>query len=199
MILTIWTDGGGGISSVNGPQAAAYVAQTHDGIYLGSKSTCLTGTNNDAEYVGVLLALKDLLAGEIYPVTEIERVYFMSDSMLIVNHINGNWRCKFPTLRVHLEKIQAIRKLLLFPTHFAHKKRDFNKNADRLCAAAMAYGPKTIFTDPIPSDPRKKRGKTDVRNTEPCNTRDTESIYDIARRVSDAARSVEPGEQRLSG
>ena len=163
MILRIWTDGGGGASSMNGPQAAAYVVETEDGTYIGSRSTTLTGTNNDAEYVGALLALQDLKAGIVYPLEEIEVIHFMSDSMLIVNHIGGSWRCKFANLRVHLEKIQALRKELPFPTDFTHKKRTYNVNADCLCAAAMVYGPKTIFTDPLPVDPRIKKAKAEAK------------------------------------
>jgi len=88
MILNVFTDGGGGLSSTYGDCAAAYVVETSESLYLGSRSVCLVGTNNDAEYMGVLSALRDMKAGEWVSLPEIEKVYFMSDSMLIVNQIN---------------------------------------------------------------------------------------------------------------
>jgi hypothetical protein len=64
MILNIFTDGGGGMSSTYCDCAAAYVVETSENMYLGSRSVCLVGTNNDAEYMGVLSALRDMKAGE---------------------------------------------------------------------------------------------------------------------------------------
>jgi ribonuclease HI len=157
MRLIINTDGGGQASTdVGGDAAAAYVVQTEEGYYLGSKSMRLLGTNNDAEYSGVLLAMQDLFLGEIADWKDIESVTFIADSQLVVYHLTGDWKCKSPTLRVHRDRIRAIGKSLPFPVAFTWNRREFNKNADTLCAAAMEHGPKTIFTDPIPPDPRKE-------------------------------------------
>jgi ribonuclease HI len=183
MILNVFTDGGGGLSSTYGDCAAAYVVETSESLYLGSRSVCLVGTNNDAEYMGVLSALRDMKAGEWAPLPEIEKVYFMSDSMLIVNQINGEWRCKDQGLRVHLEEIRAILATLPFPISFGWHKRIFNTDADLLCAAATAGSPKTVFTDPIPRDPRKKKGKSHARS----------------KPIIDLARALEHREQGLSG
>lgn len=183
MILNIFTDGGGGLSSTYGDCAAAYVVETSENMYLGSRSVCLVGTNNDAEYMGVLSALRDMKAGEFAPLDEIEKVYFMSDSMLIVNQISGEWRCKDLKLRVHLEEIQKIRNSLPFPISFGWHKRIFNTDPDRLCAAATAGSPKTVFTDPIPHDPRKKKVKSHARS----------------KPIIDLARAIEHREQRLPG
>ena len=183
MILNIFTDGGGGMSSTYCDCAAAYVVEASENMYLGSRSVCLVGTNNDAEYMGVLSALRDMKAGEFAPLDEIEKVYFMSDSMLIVNQISGEWRCKDLKLRVHLEEIQKIRNSLPFPISFGWHKRIFNTDADRLCAAATAGSPKTVFTDPIPPDPRKKKVKSHARS----------------KPIIHLVRAIEHREQRLPG
>jgi ribonuclease HI len=183
MILNIFTDGGGGLSSTYGDCAAAYVVETSDNIYLGSRSVCMVGTNNDAEYMGVLTALRDMKAGEFASLAEIEKVYFMSDSMLIVNQINGEWRCKDQGLRVHLGEIKEILASLPFPVSFGWHKRIFNTDADLLCAAATAGAPKTVFTDPIPHDPRKKKVKSHGRS----------------KPIIDLARAIEHREQGLPG
>lgn len=165
MKLVINTDGGGQAGdNVGGDAAAAYVVQTADGVYLGSRSIRLLGTNNDAEYNGVLLALNDLRSGEIVPIEDIESVTFIADSQLIVYHITGRWKCKHERLKMHRDKIRAIVKEFAFPIEFTWKRREFNMNADCLCTHAMAYGPKLIFTDPIPKRPAKVQAQKVATN-----------------------------------
>lgn len=159
MKLVINTDGGGQSSAdVGGAAAAGYVCQTSEGIYLGSRSVCLLGTNNDAEYLGVLLAVNDIRDGVMAPLKDIDSVKFIGDSQLIVYHITGTWKCKNDKLRVHRDEIRKVVKSLPFPVDFTWERREYNTNADRLCAAAMEHGPKTNFHLPIPPDPRKKKG-----------------------------------------
>jgi ribonuclease HI len=161
--LIINTDGGGQSGAdVGGKAAAAYVVATEEGLYLGSRSKTLTGTNNDAEFTGVLMALQDLATNEILPLDEIEHVKFISDSQLTVFTIRGDWRCKADNLRVHRDQIHSLLKGFGFQVEFTWQRREHNTNADRLCAAAMEYGGKTDFFAPMPSDPRKSgRSKKD--------------------------------------
>jgi ribonuclease HI len=164
MHLTINTDGGGQASSdVGGDAAAAYVVQTIEGTYLGSSSCQLVGTNNDAEYLGVLMAVRDLRDQLIAPHEDIESVTFIADSQLIVYHLTGDWKCKSSKLRVTRDEIRAIVKALPFPVSFTWMRREHNKNADTLCADAMVNGPKLDFTAPIPRDPRVKKDGTRAR------------------------------------
>lgn len=158
MNLVINTDGGGQSGDdVGGAAAAAYVVQTDEGTYLGSRSMQLLGTNNDAEYNGVMLALNDLKAGEIAPLEEIDRVKFIADSQLIVYHITGRWKCKHERLREHRDVIRSTVKQLPFPVEFTWQRREYNTNADCLCTHAMIHGPKQVFTDPIPARPVKTK------------------------------------------
>lgn len=59
---------------------------------LGNKS------NNEAEYNGLLEAL------QIIKDTEIKDVIIHSDSNLMVQQVNGNWKCKDPKLKQLLQK-----------------------------------------------------------------------------------------------
>jgi ribonuclease HI len=156
MKLTIFTDGGGQPGdNVGGDAATAYVVEV-EGEYIGSRSMQLVGTNNDAEYAGVLLAMQDLVAEKIVPLTEIEEITFISDSQLIVYTLNGTWRCKAQNLKVRRDEIRELLKPLTFPVRFTWKRREHNKAADRLVAVTMDQGAKTDFETPIPPDPRKK-------------------------------------------
>src|ERR1017187_3226128 len=91
MILNVFTDGGGGLSSTYGDCAAAYVVETSESLYLGSRSVCLVGTNNDAEYMGVLSALRDMKAGEWVSLPEIEKVYFRSEERRVGKECRSRW------------------------------------------------------------------------------------------------------------
>lgn len=155
MKLVIHTDGGGQSGeNVGGEAGAAYTCQVEDGTYIGSRSMKLLGTNNDAEYMGVLLALKDLQMGVMAPLEEIEAVRFVGDSQVIVYQLTGAYKCKHVHLRRHRDDALKIVAELPFPVRFTWERREHNKNADCLVAAAMVHGPKTSFHLPIPPDPR---------------------------------------------
>lgn len=155
--LVIHTDGGGQSShDVGGKAAAAYVAHTKGGTYLGSRSELLEGTNNDAEYWAVLLAVRDLDSGDVMDQRLIRSVKFIGDSQLIIYQLTGRYRCKLPHLAAHRDEIYDIVNGLHYPVTFHWERREYNTEADCVCADAMVNGPKTEFWRPIPKDPRHK-------------------------------------------
>jgi ribonuclease HI len=82
-------------------------------------------TNNVAEYRALLLALsraKELGADE---------VELFSDSLLLVEQVNGNYRVKAEHLKPLVS--EAVRRAKGFARFkIAHVRRERNKNADRL-------------------------------------------------------------------
>jgi mutator protein MutT len=120
--LVIYSDGG---SRGNpGPSAAGFVVMNADehvihegGMYLGIT------TNNIAEYQGVRLGLEK--AKEMGAKT----VDFRSDSLLVVNQMNGMYKIKnrelWPIHERIVELINSFEKV-----SFTHIKREFNQLAD---------------------------------------------------------------------
>lgn len=93
-----------------------------DSAYLGRK------TNNQAEYHAVINALEHALEAGV---TEVR---FHSDSKLLVNQLNGDWRVKDAQLRKLYEQVQELREQFGSVT-FTHHRREHNfiAEADRLC------------------------------------------------------------------
>jgi len=87
-------------------------------------------TNNIAEYMGLIEILKYVLFS--FTIGEIE---IFGDSKLVINQVNGLWRCKAPNLKIYyhkaLEHMQSLKD---------HKKvvtltwvpREQNTEADNL-------------------------------------------------------------------
>lgn len=120
----IYSDGG---SRGNpGPSAGGYVILNkdeqllaQDGIYLG------VTTNNQAEYQAVYQALKKAIE------LGIRRVDFRSDSMMIVNQLNGIYAIKNRELWPIHERIKTLFHRFDKIT-FSHVRREFNYQADAM-------------------------------------------------------------------
>ena len=98
-----------------------------------------TTTNNVAEYAGLLEALnvaKELGADDLE---------IVSDSLLLVNQMNGKFRVKHPNL---IPLYQKARGLVSFFERFSirHTLRAGNKDADRLANLAMDSGEARLVT-----------------------------------------------------
>lgn len=130
MGVEIFTDGG----SRNNPGDAglgAYI--TRDGAVLAELSEYLgKQTNNYAEYTAVIRALEWCLENGLSE----ESIAFKMDSKLVVEQVQGNWKVKEPRL---MPLVVRVRELAArFPrVTFAHVRREFNKDADRLANEAM--------------------------------------------------------------
>ena len=83
------------------------------------------GTNNEAEYTGLILGLEKALEHKVGAI-KIE-----GDSMLVINQVQGLWRVKEPRLvKLHA---RAVKLLTHFnQTSITHIPREKNEDADSL-------------------------------------------------------------------
>lgn len=125
--IIIHTDGGA--RGNPGPAASAFVA-IRNGEILQSEAIFLgNSTNNIAEYMGVLLALKWL---EKNAQTLQTQITFLLDSELVVKQINGAYKIKNLRLKDLFLEIIKIIKSLNKKIDFKHIPREENKTADQL-------------------------------------------------------------------
>lgn len=122
MKLTMYTDGG---SRGNpGPAATGIVIKDKDGKTLAAFGEFLgKQTNNYAEYMAVIQGLKRC---ETLGATEVDVI---TDSKLITEQLNRNWKVKEPTIqKLFVEAwnaMQAFKKVTI-----THTLREGNKAAD---------------------------------------------------------------------
>lgn len=134
MILYINSDGG---SRGNpGPAASAFIVKDEKGNevykwykYLGTR------TNNQAEYMGVVMALKwlELQKGK----GDIEKVIYRLDSELIAKQLSGEYKVKSKLLIPYVQKAKEIIEKLSFTLTFEHVLRNLNTEADSLVNKAL--------------------------------------------------------------
>ena len=94
------------------------------GIYLGEK------TNNQAEYLALLLAL--LFIEKLFEDKKLSKapLHFFSDSELLVKQMNGIYKMKNEHLKAL--KVGIDHLLKSHPHKFTHVRREKNKDADAL-------------------------------------------------------------------
>jgi len=129
MHLTVHTDGG----SLNnpGPSACAYIISGKKGAVVEKRALFLgSQTNNYAEYSGVKLALETILRlkNELKPTS----ISFVSDSLLLVNQLNGVYRVKNQVIRSFVFEIRSLEQQINVPTTYSHVLREKNEDADAL-------------------------------------------------------------------
>ncbi len=140
--VIIYTDGGA--RGNPGPAGAGVVFCNEKGKifkkhskYLGDKLT-----NNEAEYLAVILALKSFKRFFSSKIAKVSRVWLKSDSQLLVNQMQGNYKVKD-------EKIQKLFLQVWNLTtefqevNFRFINREKNKEADRLVNEAIDNHQKT--------------------------------------------------------
>lgn len=128
MELIIHTDGG----SRGNPGKAAYgvvyflngMSELQDAGFLG------TMTNNEAEYLGLLAALKKL--PEFLADHPVSQVRFRLDSNLVVMQVSGKWKIKEERMRMYVAQAHRLMKEVSVPIVFEQIPREQNKEADRL-------------------------------------------------------------------
>jgi ribonuclease HI len=129
MHLTIHTDGG----SLNnpGPAACSYIITKDDGSVLEKKSFFLgKQTNNFAEYTGVRNALQTIVL--LKKRSSISSLSFISDSLLLVNQLNGLYKVKNEVIRSFVFEIRSLEQQLNIPISYKHVLREYNQEADAL-------------------------------------------------------------------
>ena len=135
MQLQVFTDGGA--RGNPGPAAVGFVIKSNaktlheEGIRIG------IGTNNQAEYRGIIEALKWLTQNNKLLPKEINQVLFNLDSLLVVNQLNGKFKVKNPELRELLLQIRALETSFPTTINYGHVPREQNTEADRMVNKAL--------------------------------------------------------------
>jgi ribonuclease HI len=83
------------------------------------------GTNNEAEYMGLILGLEKALEHTV------ENIKIEGDSMLVVNQVQGLWRVKEPRLvKLHARAVELYSQFK--QKSIQHIPRESNEDADKL-------------------------------------------------------------------
>lgn len=135
MKLIIYTDG----ASRGNPGPASYGFTISDkngkllyeeGRYIG------ISTNNTAEYMAVLEALKYVKKTLSKQSLQSLQIELFADSKLVVEQLSGRFKVKSPHLKPLIEQIQIL-KLELGGALHNHVPREKNHEADRLANLAL--------------------------------------------------------------
>lgn len=125
--LSIYTDGG---SRGNPGKSACAFVVIKDGVEIYKDSKFLgIGTNNFAEYQGVIVALKWLLGSEEYKNSDVK---FFLDSELVVRQLNGRYKVKNLNLQKLFSEIKEMIKKFDGKVLFSNVPREENSSADAL-------------------------------------------------------------------
>ena len=128
--LSVFCDGGA--RGNPGPAACAFVLLL-DGNQIHSEGKFLgVANNNQAEYQGVLEALK-YISENITRFSQVGSVVFFLDSLLIVNQLNGLYKIKDLILKEKaVEALRLIENCKLKIEKFQYVPRELNSKADAL-------------------------------------------------------------------
>lgn len=142
--LIIYTDGG---SRGNpGPAAFGYVIKDAGGHVLKQHGEAIgKATNNEAEYQGVIAALKkskQMLGKEKLKRTHIE---VRMDSELAVRQLCGVYKIENEKLQPLFMELWNLRVELGGNVSFVHIPREQNKEADRMVNEALDAEQKGLF------------------------------------------------------
>lgn len=132
MILEVFTDGG---SRGNpGPSGCGVVITDQSGQIKYQDSQFLgVKTNNQAEYSGLILALKWITNH----LDNLETINFFADSELLVRQLTGRYKVKSPQLKPLYAEVLRLLSSVNVPVKFTHVRRSFNDLADKLANEAM--------------------------------------------------------------
>lgn len=107
-----------------GPSSAGWVFSEPGGAIFRRGGAFLgRATNNEAEYVAVILALEDAIKEGF------EQIKLHADSELLVKQVTGVYRVKNPRIKKLYEQLMSLaRKFKHFEAK--HVRREFNEEAD---------------------------------------------------------------------
>ena len=127
--LTIYTDGAA--RGNPGPAAIGVVLKDEAGKTVATISRCLGATtNNQAEYSAIIAALEKAIS------LGVKQVTIKSDSELVVNQINGQYKVKNAGLRTMYSKVVRLTGQLE-KFSISYIPREQNRAADALCNKAL--------------------------------------------------------------
>lgn len=128
--ILVFVDGG---SRGNpGPSACACIIKIGNSTIKANRFLG-NGTNNEAEYSAVILAIEKLKEIGICN----RKVKFFSDSQLTMKQLSGEWRIKEPRLQSFTQQIYNILEEMKLQAEFNYIPREQNSEADKLTNQAL--------------------------------------------------------------
>lgn len=122
IMLTIYTDGA---SSGNpGPGWAMWVVKKNGKTHR-ERAKLDYCTNNEAEYLSVLYALKWLKGNNTWHNDE-KNILFKLDSLLVVKQLNGEWKLKDTRMRAYAGEAHLLATQLKKTVTFTYIPREEN-------------------------------------------------------------------------
>jgi ribonuclease HI len=130
--LKIYTDGGA--RGNPGPAAYGVVINTDQGETLYEKGQAIgRATNNEAEYQGLIAALKWLSQVDL----KVSNYIFYLDSRLVVKQMQGKFKVKANNLKPLWQQAQQLAKKLSGQIKYQHIPREKNAAPDELLNQAL--------------------------------------------------------------
>lgn len=128
MEINIYTDGG----SINnpGPAASSFLIYINKKLVIKKAVYLGEATNNFAEYSALIFALEK--TREIVQTQKAIKIICFSDSLLMINQVNGLFKVKNKTIRDFLMKIRILEQEINIPIVYKHIPREENQKADDL-------------------------------------------------------------------
>lgn len=127
-------DGGArGNPGIGGAGAVIYSDDKYENeIWSGSKFVGSSVTNNQAEYAGLILGLRECISREY------NRIHVEGDSMLVIKQMKGEFKIHHASLQILWREANAlIKEVPKDRITFLHIPRSKNKRADKLSNDAM--------------------------------------------------------------
>ncbi len=134
--ITVYTDGG----SRSNPGIAGggvYMEDENGHEFYREAKFLGVKTNNEAEYLALLMAVEYLMRYELTNPGQIKSVKFFLDSKLVVEQINRRWKIKKAELKQLAETVWKNLSALPYSVEIQHLLRERNEIADELANQAM--------------------------------------------------------------
>jgi ribonuclease HI len=143
MKKTLFVFADGGARGNPGPAAVGFLVKNNQGKVLVRQGKYIgRATNNVAEYMAVVEALKWLKKNLIGLTKSIDAIKFFLDSKLVVNQLNGLFKIKNKNLRDLVIKVRELEQGVGGNIFYYYQTREKNKQADFLVNQALnEYNP----------------------------------------------------------
>lgn len=137
MNVNVYTDGG---SRGNpGPSGFGLVIYDDQNNIIYQESTFLgIKTNNEAEYSGIISAIK--WVEQNFSKLNIDQVTFFADSQLLIRQLQGVYKVKSPNLVPLFQQAKKTLNQMNLNYQFNDIRREYNQLADELANQAMDRG-----------------------------------------------------------
>ncbi|MBM7553159.1 reverse transcriptase-like protein [Thalassobacillus pellis] len=133
--ITVYFDGGYDLKTrESGLGCAIYYTQNGKSLRLRKNALVeQLGSNNEAEYAALLLALQELEDLGVHHLP----VRIVGDSQVVINQLNGEWPCLEEELSNWADRVETKLDQLGIEPEYKVVSRKKNREADRLATQAL--------------------------------------------------------------